>query len=241
MIHFPIFVLFALLGTTLGAPVYGDDGGYVGYARYDPSRGRRGLSGGSFPGDGIVDGNAHPSPARRKQQGGRRGGASVAPPLSTAHHNDNAVHFDSVRLHGKDDSLSKVPGTNPEPLKDNYIVPHYDTLFGHKSGYKISDVAPKVKQNVYSTDYHPQDLQPYEYGYVAKDEHGNIQSKKEASNGHKVQGSYGYMDEHGLFRKVDYVADKEGFRARVRTNEPGTDNQNPADVLMESENGAHNR
>ena len=44
------------------------------------------------------------------------------------------------------------------------------------------------------------------------------------------KGSYGYIDAYGISRQVDYVADDKGFRAVVKTNEPGTDNQNPADV-----------
>ncbi|KAH9371584.1 hypothetical protein HPB48_000460 [Haemaphysalis longicornis] len=35
-------------------------------------------------------------------------------------------------------------------------------------------------------------------------------------------GSYGYRDANGLFRTVKYVADANGFRAMVDTNEPGT-------------------
>ncbi len=38
-------------------------------------------------------------------------------------------------------------------------------------------------------------------------------------------GSYGYTDGHGIYRQVDYIADKSGFRAVIKTNEPGTDDQ----------------
>ena len=38
-------------------------------------------------------------------------------------------------------------------------------------------------------------------------------------------GSYGYTDGHGIYRQVDYVADKNGFRASIKTNEPGTSDQ----------------
>ncbi|GIX67271.1 uncharacterized protein CEXT_791331 [Caerostris extrusa] len=46
------------------------------------------------------------------------------------------------------------------------------------------------------------------------------------------QGSYGYTDNKGIARQVHYVADKAGFRAQVKTNEPGTANQNPAAVQV---------
>lgn len=35
-------------------------------------------------------------------------------------------------------------------------------------------------------------------------------------------------------RHVDYVADKNGFRAKIRTSEPGTETKNPASVLIDS-------
>ena len=38
-------------------------------------------------------------------------------------------------------------------------------------------------------------------------------------------GTYGYTDSYGIYRQVEYVADKHGFRATVKTNEPGTANQ----------------
>lgn len=38
--------------------------------------------------------------------------------------------------------------------------------------------------------------------------------------GNKV-GSYSLADIDGRARRVDYVADKMGFRAAVKTNEPG--------------------
>lgn len=47
-----------------------------------------------------------------------------------------------------------------------------------------------------------------------------------------MKGSYGYTDEHGIHREVHYVADHHGFRAEVKTNEPGTANQDPAHVKM---------
>lgn len=44
------------------------------------------------------------------------------------------------------------------------------------------------------------------------------------------KGSYGYTDAHGVYRKVDYIADEHGFRAKISTNEPGTDSADPANV-----------
>ncbi len=50
-----------------------------------------------------------------------------------------------------------------------------------------------------------------------------------------MTGSYGYKDKHGIMREVDYVADKNGFRAHIRTNEPGTAPKDPAAVKLDSQ------
>lgn len=49
-----------------------------------------------------------------------------------------------------------------------------------------------------------------------------------------MTGSYTVTNLEGHTRVVDYIADAGGFRATIRTNEPGTDNQNPAEVSVES-------
>lgn len=51
-----------------------------------------------------------------------------------------------------------------------------------------------------------------------------------------VKGTYGYTDAQGLYRVVEYVADENGFRANIRTNEPGVDGkESPADVVLTAE------
>ncbi|GFT61321.1 uncharacterized protein NPIL_699731 [Nephila pilipes] len=88
-------------------------------------------------------------------------------------------------------------------------------------------------------DYHHAP-QPYDYGYDVKDDYGNKQFRKETGDGKGgVKGSYGYVDAHGIHRQVDYVADHHGFRAQVKTNEPGTANQNPAAVGVHSAAPVH--
>ncbi|GBN17995.1 Cuticle protein 16.8 [Araneus ventricosus] len=76
--------------------------------------------------------------------------------------------------------------------------------------------------------HHPQ---PFKFGYSVKDKHGE-QHREEVGDGKNVKGSYGFTDDRGVHRQVDYVADHAGFRAQVKTNEPGTANQNPAAVHM---------
>ncbi|KFM58776.1 Cuticle protein 16.8, partial [Stegodyphus mimosarum] len=79
--------------------------------------------------------------------------------------------------------------------------------------------------------------QPYNFDYQAQDEQGNTHYRNEQGdqNGN-VQGSYGYTDVQGLYRVVEYVADANGFRANIRTNEPGTDSrESPADMVLVAE------
>jgi hypothetical protein len=78
---------------------------------------------------------------------------------------------------------------------------------------------------------------PYSYGYESEDNHGNKQWKQERSNRpHEVHGSYGYRDHHGIYREVTYVADQNGFRANIKTNEPGVtgSDKSPASTKVES-------
>lgn len=72
---------------------------------------------------------------------------------------------------------------------------------------------------------------PFAWGYDINDGYGGAQYHKESGDEYgKRTGSYGYTDAYGIYRQVDYVADEHGFRATVKTNEPGTANEAPADV-----------
>ncbi|GBM67603.1 hypothetical protein AVEN_44751-1 [Araneus ventricosus] len=74
----------------------------------------------------------------------------------------------------------------------------------------------------------------YNFDYKSTDEQGNTHyHREEADASGTVRGSYGYTDVQGLYRAVDYIADASGYRASIRTNEPGTDGkESPADVQM---------
>lgn len=69
--------------------------------------------------------------------------------------------------------------------------------------------------------------------YCCADGYGNKQWRHEKSaNPHQVTGTYGYKDKNGVMREVEYVADKNGFRAVIKTTEPGTAPKDPAYVKM---------
>ncbi|CAL1274699.1 unnamed protein product, partial [Larinioides sclopetarius] len=70
----------------------------------------------------------------------------------------------------------------------------------------------------------------YAFGY---DSATNSRSEVGDAHGNK-KGSYTLADIDGRARRVDYVADGHGFRAVVKTNEPGTAASAPAAALVAS-------
>lgn len=67
--------------------------------------------------------------------------------------------------------------------------------------------------------------EPFAFDYKIADNYGNGQYRKEESNEDgAVRGTYGYMDAGGIYRHVEYVADENGFRAKIKSNEPGLSN-----------------
>nr|GBN48457.1 Adult-specific rigid cuticular protein 15.7 [Araneus ventricosus] len=75
----------------------------------------------------------------------------------------------------------------------------------------------------------------YAFNYGIKDGLGAANSRAEVGDaaGNK-KGSYTIADIDGRARRVDYVADGHGFRATVKTNEPGTAASAPAAALIAS-------
>ncbi|KAH7963936.1 hypothetical protein HPB52_023823 [Rhipicephalus sanguineus] len=75
--------------------------------------------------------------------------------------------------------------------------------------------------------------QPYSFGYDSTDEFGTQLFHKEQGDASNAKtGSYGYRDANGLYRTVTYVADANGFRATIDTNEPGTAPGASADAVF---------
>lgn len=74
----------------------------------------------------------------------------------------------------------------------------------------------------------------YNFGYGIKDhDHGSESFHKESGDhANNKWGSYGIKDSDGRWRIVNYVADKNGFRASIESNEPGVGSQNPAHVVI---------
>ncbi|XP_035221198.1 adult-specific rigid cuticular protein 15.7-like [Stegodyphus dumicola] len=75
----------------------------------------------------------------------------------------------------------------------------------------------------------------YAFGYDIVDGHGASNSRSEIGDAHgNKKGSYTIHDIDGRARRVDYVADGLGFRAAVKTNEPGTAASAPAAAVIAS-------
>ncbi|KFM73250.1 Cuticle protein 14 isoform b, partial [Stegodyphus mimosarum] len=84
-----------------------------------------------------------------------------------------------------------------------------------------------------SKQYRAQDsIGNYNFGY----DEGHLSGgsfRKEAGDafGNKI-GSYGLRDADGRQRIVNYVADAAGFRADIKSNEPGVEPKDPAAVSI---------
>jgi hypothetical protein len=95
--------------------------------------------------------------------------------------------------------------------------------------------APLLTRQVLAAPLIDESPEPYTYAFQSVDEFGTALNRQESSDASGVvTGSYGYTDAQGLQRIVEYIADAGGFRASVKTNEPGTANANPADVIIQS-------
>ncbi|CAL1290257.1 unnamed protein product [Larinioides sclopetarius] len=88
------------------------------------------------------------------------------------------------------------------------------------------------------TGYRPQVPEyapiPYSFNYLAEADEGTSSHQESGDGSGTVQGSYTVTHGDGLKRVVEYTAGPDGFKAIVRTNEPGTDNSSPANVIFES-------
>lgn len=71
---------------------------------------------------------------------------------------------------------------------------------------------------------------PYNFAFEEKDVNFTITRQEEMDERGTVKGSYSYIDKDGIYRTVSYVADDDGFRATVDSNEPGLTSSAPAAV-----------
>lgn len=71
---------------------------------------------------------------------------------------------------------------------------------------------------------------PYSFGFDASDGLGMSQRRHETSDGSGIVEGWYSLGNNGLQRIVSYKADGAGFRAKIKSNEPGMANSSPADA-----------
>lgn len=77
--------------------------------------------------------------------------------------------------------------------------------------------------------------EPYSFEYTAETEDGASTNRQEQQTADGVvTGFYIIKEPNGNQRRVDYIADKDGYRATISTNELGTESANPANVEIQS-------
>lgn len=85
--------------------------------------------------------------------------------------------------------------------------------------------------------------EPFAFDFNTQDSKGNGQYRKEESDKNGVvRGSYGYTGADGIYRHVEYVADQNGFRANIKSNEPGLIGETqPASIQLAGGNAPASR
>ncbi|XP_067136843.1 adult-specific rigid cuticular protein 15.7-like [Centruroides vittatus] len=79
------------------------------------------------------------------------------------------------------------------------------------------------------------DFGNYAFNYQIVNGVGAANGRWESGDGYgNKRGSYTLADIDGRARRVEYVADGAGFRAIVKTNEPGTAHSAPAAAIVAS-------
>ncbi|XP_002410880.2 cuticle protein 10.9 [Ixodes scapularis] len=97
--------------------------------------------------------------------------------------------------------------------------------------------APQTRfqpQPVYTPGVQSYAPQPYSFAYDAIGADGSSSRSESGDASGRVTGYYTITTSEGSRRRVSYVADENGFRATVDTNEHGTADESPADVVFRS-------
>ncbi|XP_027203201.2 uncharacterized protein LOC113797080 isoform X2 [Dermatophagoides pteronyssinus] len=142
--------------------------------------------------------------------------------------------------------IKALPPPPPPPTKAAIKTPPRPAPI-RQQAVKTPPPPPRaaIRAPVFEQEYEQQHIEehnpepePYSFNFNVNDDSGNGQFRREEGDRNGVvRGSYGYTDAWGLYRIVDYVADKNGFRANIRTNEPGLVERNP--VTNQVDNPAH--
>lgn len=113
----------------------------------------------------------------------------------------------------------------------------------YESTYASYSISSGPTDSTGEKDEENNSYRAFEFSYDNTDEYGTQMARAETGDDSgKVTGTYSYRDINGMARIVRYIADHEGFRAQIQTNEPGTETSNPADAQIISSNpGPHEK
>jgi len=161
----------------------------------------------------------------------------------------------SMPMNGFRQSYNQQQRMNEKPASGSYSA---QASAGTKGDYAPPTMAPtKSMSGQQGYEQQPQQqlddygaapmgqAEPFAFDYKIEDDYGNGQYRKEESDKNGVvRGSYGYKDVSGIYRHVEYVADENGFRANIKSNEPGLSSESggkPSDSdsqVVQKESGA---
>ncbi|GFT90630.1 cuticle protein 16.8 [Nephila pilipes] len=164
---------------------------------------------------------------------------------------EEKIDYDLKRMPQK--SQKSVPWARqpPEKRSDQYMDEYETTEERIELDHRPVD-SKRHHQAQLQDEYHEEktveyvdeekEPQSYKFGFEIKDEHEGHQYRHEQKDSKgNIHGRFGYRDAKGQYRQVDYVADNHGFRANIKTNEPGVIDQNPANVeIQKDKNEARN-
>jgi hypothetical protein len=126
------------------------------------------------------------------------------------------------------------PIVKVQTLANPNFVAHHQPIVSHHQPI-VSHHQPIVKVSPLKVQEEHYEIQPYAFGFDSTDEFGAKHTRQENKDANGVvTGQYSLSGPDGMARVVSYVADSEGFRASVKTNEIGTLTSNPAGVQIES-------
>lgn len=116
----------------------------------------------------------------------------------------------------------------PSPTKSSYVTKHQEEPIQQ---IKQEPFIEQQRQEVSQQQQRPQEVaepEPYAFSYhldnSARSESGDTKGV--------VRGYYRLNGPDGSNRLVEYIADQQGFRATIKTNEFGTEPRSPANTLM---------
>lgn len=98
----------------------------------------------------------------------------------------------------------------------------------------IARISAPIRPAVYERQVENYARIPYSFDYSVNDAEGSHGRTESGDANGRVVGSYQITLADGRKRTVHYEADHNGYRARVDTNEFGTESQSPADVDLYS-------